>query len=321
MTTPSPSQGSSYLAENQQLLSPVLLGSRGPLGYTNDFPPADSLGDSLHINDSEEVQFSVSTAFHQDAHSGHGESDLLLCSTDGILFYVHRSAVREASEDALSHMLSYSVTGNSTSMIPIPEPAAILNIILHTIYNLSCAQFNHSSEDLIEAVDKMPSFGIAPKALITPDSPLHTLLLSLAPLRPMDIFALAGKHDLADLAKPCSAHLLGYPLGTLPDEISERIGPVYLKRLFILHMTRMDELKKILQRTPGLHPWTPECGFDGQRQLSTAWSMVATFLILDLDPSKHIFLLVLNYLQSVQCLPADQFIFSISIAHPSSAFS
>lgn len=170
-------------------------------------------------------------------------------------------------------------------MIPIPEPAAILNIILHTIYNLSCAQFNHSSEDLIEAVDKMPSFGIAPKALITPDSPLHTLLLSLAPLRPMDIFALAGKHDLADLAKPCSAHLLGYPLGTLPDEISERIGPVYLKRLFILHMTRMDELKKILQRTPGLHPWTPECGFDGQRQLSTAWSMVATFLILDLDPT------------------------------------
>ena len=71
----------------------------------------------------------------------------------------------------------------------------------------------------------------------------------------MIAYALAASHDLYSLAVPISSHLLSYPLHMLTDELAEKIGPVYLKRLFFLHLGRLDALRRLLLPPP--HPHFP----------------------------------------------------------------
>lgn len=63
---------------------------------------------------------------------------------------------------------------------------------------------------------------------------MYTLLMAHAPLCPLDLYALAASYDLYDLAVAASSHLLSMTLAMLTDEMAERIGPIYVKRLFFL---------------------------------------------------------------------------------------
>jgi hypothetical protein len=171
-------------------------------------------------------------------------------------------------------------------MIIIPESAAVLNIIIHTIYNSPCAQNSPRFEELIEAVDKMPLYGLTPNAIILPKSPMHDLLLAHGALRPLDIYALAAYHDIPSLAEKVSSHLLGFSLSNINDEMACRIGAPYLRRLFLLHTNRLEELKKILPKPPYIHPATEDCGFESQAKLARAWAMGATYLAWEMRPGE-----------------------------------
>ncbi|KAJ6616872.1 hypothetical protein B0H10DRAFT_2219033 [Mycena sp. CBHHK59/15] len=103
--------------------------------------------------------------------------------------------------------------GDAPPVLNVPEPSPVLNIILHAIHDLSCAQFSPPFDTLVHAVDAMPTYGIAPKSTacacthsshILPSTPLFTLLLSHAPLFPLDLYALAAHYDILALAVPTS---------------------------------------------------------------------------------------------------------------------
>jgi len=159
-----------------------------------------------------------------------------------------------------------------------------LNILLYTVYDISCAHHSPTFPSLVTAVNRLPVYGIRPKVRIAPSTPLFSLLLSHAPLFPLELYALSASHDLYDLAVSTSPYLLSFPLATLTDEMAERIGPVYLKRLFFLHFGRSDAMKRVLLPPPNLHAPTASCDFAEQKKLTRAWTLASAYLAWDARP-------------------------------------
>lgn len=99
----------------------------------------------------------VSTSFHPRSYAQ--ESDLVLYSTDRILFYIHTDYLNRASQAALPAFLSYSPSGAKDAVVPVPETGRILNIILHAVYGTTVTQNNPTTHELLEALDKLPKYG------------------------------------------------------------------------------------------------------------------------------------------------------------------
>ena len=171
--------------------------------------------------------------------------------------------------------------------VTVEAPSTELNIVLHAIYKTSPAAHSPDIETIIRAVDRMPPWSIWPKDLLTPSNSLYELLLSYAPLRPLEIYALASYHGLEDLAINVSPYLLSYDLSTITDETAKRIGPVYLKKLMLLHINRSTDLKAILLLPPHPHPPVKTCDFEDQKKLTRAWALASAYLIWDARLGAH----------------------------------
>lgn len=230
---------------------------------------------------------SISTTFFLTAHHRPQPPDVVLLSKDSVYFYVHSDLLLDASDNGFRAMLPVSPSSEDDDEPPIlnvPELSPVLNVILHAIYDMSCAHYSPSFDTLVNAVDSMPIYGIHPNSTITPSTPLFTLLLSHAPLFPLELYALAAHYDIFDLAVPTSSHLLAFPLSRLTDEVVERMGATYLKRLFFLHFGRAEALKRVLGPPPHPHPPTPSCDFHSQKGLSRAWALAVAYLAWDVRP-------------------------------------
>ncbi|KAF8641641.1 hypothetical protein AX16_009867 [Volvariella volvacea WC 439] len=241
-----------------------------------------------------ETVISVSTSFFPGSHPEHPNA--IFSSSDGVFFYVNTEVLDKASEGAFQAFIAQtqSPVGSypqSPDFLPapsptppivgIPETSAILNVILHALYGTSCASNSPTVDALIAAVDRMAVYGIPPKKIITRTSPLHSILLSCSPLYPLQIYALAAHWDLYDLAVQASPYLLSSSLANITDEIAERIGALYLKRLFDLHLDRFKALRKALLSPPHPHPPIKECGFAEQKKLTRGWALVSAYLAWD----------------------------------------
>jgi hypothetical protein len=149
---------------------------------------------------------------------------------------------------------------------------------------MSCSHYSPPFSTLVTAVTRLPYYGIHPKSYITQTTQLYTLLLSYAPLYPIELYALSASFDLYDLAVSTSSHLLSFPLSSLTDAMAESIGPVYLKRLFFLHFGRIDALRRVLLPPPMPHPPTPSCDFGDQKKVTRAWALASAYLAWDARP-------------------------------------
>lgn len=233
---------------------------------------------------------SISYAFHPYTCFDDVNPDLILASSDQVLFYVHFHRLLAASENNLAKLLPSS-TGQQTTdknlqTVLVPESAEVLNIVVHTIYGKSALEFHTPFETLSSALDAVSRYGLSLKRYAGVGQPLYDLVVSSAPLRPIDTYALAAKHDLADAAAAASAHLLAFQLPTITDELATRIGPIYLKRLFCLHFGRVEALKHALLQPPDAHPETVECSLAQQRCTVRAWALAAANTMWNASPSK-----------------------------------
>jgi hypothetical protein len=229
---------------------------------------------------------SVSTTFFPGAHVFGSASDLILVPKDFVYFYVHSHVLLSASGNGFNSMLPILVPEDSNYFGPgpilaVPESSSVLNIVLHAIYDLSCVQYSPSFDTLVEAVSTLETYGVAPQNAIAPDTPLYDILLTHAAARPLELFALASQHDLYDLAVVTSSHLLSFSLSTVSDEMAERIGPIYLKRLFFMHLGRAEVLRNILLPPPYPHTPTSTCDYRQQKDLTRAWTLASAYLAWD----------------------------------------
>ncbi|CDO78227.1 hypothetical protein BN946_scf184726.g2 [Trametes cinnabarina] len=232
----------------------------------------------------------VSTAFHPSLTLDGALPDLDLVSGDGVHFYVHRTRLSSVSANQLGGLLHVDTTRQVEAMSsPLPirtQPSAeVLNVVLHMIYGLSCMHYYPTLEAVSAALDVLKEYGVPIQVVATPNQPLYQLLLSFAPFRPIDAYSLAAYHSLEDAAVSISSHLLAYDLGGLPDTAAEKMGPIYLKRLFTLHQTRIAALRDILFTPPVQHPPTPICMSESQQTLTRAWALAAAQLVWNVLPS------------------------------------
>ena len=242
----------------------------------------------------EDVIVSVSTAFFPDTVHAHvsGYPDLIIVSSDRVHFYVHGHQVLGASENGFNHLLPPSPTDlieGIGSMITLSESSIVLNVILHTIYNISCIHYSPPAKTMVEAVDTFPKYGIPISKYAAPCTPLSSHLLSLAPYSPINMYSLVASYDLEHLAVPISSHLLGFPLPDITDAIAAKMGSVYLKRLVSLHLNRLDALKQILLRPPPPHVLFPtsQCNTTEQKKLTRAWALATAHLAWDARPGNN----------------------------------
>ncbi|KAJ3900594.1 hypothetical protein F5879DRAFT_1011852 [Lentinula edodes] len=205
--------------------------------------------------------------------------DVALASVDAVIFYVHSHVVLGASNNAFRSLIP-STPSKAHPVIHVPESSTTLNIILHAVYHMPFSQ-HYSFEELSTAVDQLHVYGVPPKLYVSQDTYLYKLLLSYAPTLPLKVYTLAARHNLSDLAVATSSHLLSFNLSNLTEETAEAIGSEYLRRLFFLHMGRLDALKRLLSSPPNSHTPTADCNV---KDLTRAWALASVYLAWDLRP-------------------------------------
>ncbi|KAI5890649.1 uncharacterized protein SCHCODRAFT_02508352 [Schizophyllum commune H4-8] len=214
---------------------------------------------------------SMSTAFTSSACHGGVPPDTVLSSTDGIYFYVSRSILTHASSNNFGGLLpAKGVSPDGLPFAQTPDPADVLNVILHAVHDMPPARYTPTLATLVAALERLPAYGLSPARYATPPRALYSALLAQAPLAPLAVYTAAARSELHDLAVAVSPHLLSLPLHRVTDEQAIAMGPVYLRRLFMLHRNRIEALKEILAPAPYPHPETPSCSFADQRKVARA---------------------------------------------------
>ncbi|THU89732.1 hypothetical protein K435DRAFT_760818 [Dendrothele bispora CBS 962.96] len=211
--------------------------------------------------------------------------DIKLISSDGVVFFVDQQTLLNLSTNSFNSLLPITSTHETERLIHLPQiHSSELNILLHVLYKLDCVQYNPSLPSILYSIDLFPQFGLSPKVLIRPQTPIYKILLSQASFYPLEVYCLCGKHDIYELATPVSSRLLSLTLSTLTDKDAERMGSVYLARLFKLHRTRVETLLRSLMPAPCLHNPTNKCGFEKQKALASAWTMTTAYLSWSAKP-------------------------------------
>lgn len=164
------------------------------------------------------------------------------------------------------------------------ETAAVLNIVLHAIYNLSCAMFAPSLDDVLAAVNALKTYGVSLQECFAADSALRTLVLTHAVRHPIEIYAMAGAHALESIAVTVSSHLLSYDIPSLPDALALHMGAIYLRRLGLLQAGRIDLLRNLVLGALNTHVETKTCKFNQQKDLTSAWALAVAELAWQVQP-------------------------------------
>lgn len=248
----------------------------------------------------------ISVAFNPSLRVDNRLPDTILVSSNHVYFYAHRHRLIGSSYNAFNGRLGDHTpfARGTLPRIRLPDGGDILNVVIHTAYNLPCTHFFPAFETVEAALAALGTYGVPLNTLAdptlspgpilggTPDIPhfplslVDQLVLSHAPYRPIDTYALAAQHGLDAVAVVTSGHLLSFDLSTVTDELAHKMGPVYLKRLFLLHQNRLAALRNILLRAPDQAPHVDgqEDWCDGQTMVRE-WAIVTAGLVWDATPS------------------------------------
>lgn len=208
------------------------------------------------------------------------DANIVLITVDHTAFYVDLKLLYTVSQNAFGQLLLL-LPGLQleTPMLFVDQPARVLDIVLCAMYARPAATYTPDLDDISAAVDALLVLYAVPAAFVLgPESPLFSLILRHANNCPLQVYTLAAKHGLEQLAVTASPHTLVLPLSSLSDEDADRMGPVYLRRLFFLHLGRVDALKRLLSQPPAGHKPTSYCREEGQESLRNSWVLVAGFL-------------------------------------------
>ncbi|KZP23315.1 hypothetical protein FIBSPDRAFT_701262, partial [Athelia psychrophila] len=221
-------------------------------------------------------------------------SDIVFITSDCANFHAHSQTILNGSHNTFNHILlgpsprgvdKTKSTGSgyfgSKPIFSVPETSMVFNAIIHAIYRVSCTHHHIPFDVLVEAVGTLQKYGIKVADVLTPPSSLCDMLLSYAPARAFDVYTLASQHNLHGLAVAASAHLCAFPLYDPTDEMAQRVSAVYLKKLFFLHLGRIEALKGLVFPPSHPHDSVPGCSPEKREAVSRAWSLAAINLTMD----------------------------------------
>lgn len=231
----------------------------------------------------------ISTIFCPSARYSHlPPPDSILLSSDSVFFFVHSTHLLNVSSNAFNFNLPNKLGSNglNDAIIVLPDSAEVLDVVLRVIYSTPCREPSVPFIVIQKAADALKTYGVALKHCIYPGTPFFELVLASAPYCLIDVYAFAADNDLSELAIAISSHMLAFDLSSLTDEQATRIGSVYLKRLFFLHMGRSYALKNLLLAPLPFHQPSLKCDSTQQQKLNRAWLMATAELSWEARPGQ-----------------------------------
>ena len=179
----------------------------------------------------------------------------------------------------------------ASSLVLAAERSDVLNVVLHSLYGLSCDAYHPSFDCICASFPSFTKYGLTPLSrYLRRGTPLFNTFLLHAPLHPIQAYTLAASLHLEDLAVAASSYTLNLNLqhSILPDD-ADRMGERYLFRLYKLHTGRMDDLRAILQRTK-LYPHIagPHCSVEKRKEASFAYGLACAQVWHDASPGQSL---------------------------------
>ncbi|EJD40255.1 hypothetical protein AURDEDRAFT_70324 [Auricularia subglabra TFB-10046 SS5] len=233
----------------------------------------------------------MSATFHPNAHlDPSAPPDVVLVSVDGVQFYVHAQILLYASKNAFSGLLPAGPQDREHAAelgLPLPavtvqEDAPVLDLVLHALYALALPAINRELTPLSLAVDALiVRYAVPAEFALSPGRPLFETILAHASVRPLHVYSLAAHHELEALAAAASQHMLSFPLFLLSNDDARRMGPVYLRRLFFLHLGRVEALKRLLAAPPSVHAPSMQCDDVQLQKVQRAWGLATAAIVRD----------------------------------------
>ncbi|KAB5595393.1 hypothetical protein CTheo_1070 [Ceratobasidium theobromae] len=293
-----------------------------------------SLGAPSPLIEEPRTILSISTTFYPGAPETEN-SDIILSSSDGVFFFVHRSQLLGGSSNSFGGLLPPAVERkkavNTASpslhesplvedisihdptidlnsilavedaefpglpdpqddgpmVIPVPETACVLNVVLLIVYRLPMERYHPDLPLMCRAMPALVSFGYQLGDLVQPKSEAFHLLMAHSTTYPLVVYALAASYKLEHLAVACSQNTLGIELSQITDDLATVMGPIYLRRLFFLHLGRTDALKRLLLEPPAGHMPMPNCDIENQQSLTRAWALAIAYMAVEARPNAH----------------------------------
>ena len=209
----------------------------------------------------------------------------------GVCFYAHLEQILQVSRNRFNNLIPASLDADLPDQpltLAVPHSPAVFSIVLYTIYGWPSAAAAPTLDEILTAVDALHLYGVPLSTCVKPDTPLWSLLQQCAPLRPLDIYAMAGQYELELLAVSVSSQLLSVDLSVLPDEVAVKMGARYLYRLANLQTKRMTNLRQLLLQPPNIHVPSSTCSVALQkRNLTAAWAEASMGLAWIAKPGKY----------------------------------
>jgi hypothetical protein len=226
---------------------------------------------SLMKPDPESQNVQVSSTFFCGAMDGPFPTDLVLLSSDQVYFFVHSAVLLKHSGNGLTGLLG-------DDKVYLPENSEVLNLILHAFYNLDPSKFRPTVALMAATLKSLQKYDVSLDSLLTPSHPMSITILHLGIQSPLETFAMVAAFKLEHLAIEVSKKLVSVPLHNLTDDLAERMGPSYLRRLVFLHLGRIERLKQLLMQPRLSHPVTKDCYESDQKRLQNQWKALAVAL-------------------------------------------
>ncbi|KDN49879.1 hypothetical protein RSAG8_01944, partial [Rhizoctonia solani AG-8 WAC10335] len=252
---------------------------------------------------SDSTLISISTRFNLESPDIQ-DSDLVLVATDKVYFYAHRSILLLDSSNCFGSLIPLSVDeaesqgGGESTALPSERAEAhtfittdyasdVLNVVLHSVYKFEVGGYRPSPSTLREATHALSFLGYNLSYIYVPHSELFMLFLQAGVAEPLEMYALAAQYALEDLAVAVSTFTLSVSPSEITDDLAVQMGPIYLRRLFFLHLGRADALKRLLYPPPAPHSATPDpnCGPENQSTVSRIWALACATVVVDNNPS------------------------------------
>ncbi|EUC59270.1 40S ribosomal protein S14 [Rhizoctonia solani AG-3 Rhs1AP] len=260
--------------------------------------PATSPTPSIDSN-----SVSISTRFNLNSWDMQ-DADVLFLTPDQVFFYAHSSLLLQYSSNYFGGLLVDDTVDDVDEEIDVSQPMSdwsmepkliptnissnILNVVLLALYQLPIKEFMPSNEILQAVIPTLASLGYDPCVIAYPQSELYGLLLRSAAADPFPMYAAAAQCSFETLAVAVSALTLQTPLHGVTDELAQQMGPIYLRRLFFLHLGRADALKRIVLPQPNLHPpeSNSQCDSESQKGIQRAWALASAYIISQNHPGE-----------------------------------
>ena len=232
----------------------------------------------------------TSATFHSAANLLATRPDVVITSSDGVAFHVHLQNLvssHNGFQGALNVDVKHIPSGEHPLALRLAIDSQVLNIILHTLYGMSCEAYQPTLAQMILAIAFLKLYDCPIMQYLALGAPLYVSFLAQSPLRPIEAFTVAAENSLEDLACAISPHLLSYHLAKCPDEYAARMGGVYFKRMHALQDERITSLRDMVLVPPFPHGPTKACDFSDQKALNRAWAMASAQLCWDARPGEQ----------------------------------